>query len=197
MRLRVLLPIVVLTAVCVPEQRHSCHDATLEAAEPAAQLYIASPFVHGYRDGYQQGFHDVDVALQFAHSITTPESLKDYKKIEYRPEFGDKDSYQLGYRSGFLRGFADMRGGRDFRLFDIFDAAQSLEPTGTAVTTPAQFDAGVKSGYAAKREQTQLQKTKSSAGSTKHCPSTADAFCVGMRFGIALASSEEIQNAKR
>lgn len=165
----------------------SCHDANLEAAEPAARVYSASPFVHGYRDGYQHGFHDADIDLQFAHEPTAVMKMEDYRNVRFKPEFGDRESYVPGYRAGFVRGVADMRAGRDFQLFATLQEAM-LQPRSAIIFDPKhdpkRFDAGVKQGYAQRLPNENCSRNKEES---------AGPFCAGINFGAVMAEAETVQ----
>ncbi|MBV9669997.1 MAG: hypothetical protein JOZ43_03485 [Acidobacteriales bacterium] len=153
----------------------NCHDDGLEKQEPAAKLYAASPFLHGYRDGYQQGFHDVDVEMQFAHPLTSWRAEKHFKKVEWRSEFGDKRSYVNGYRAGYERGYRDMLADSDMRVIRMM---QQISPeSGPAGIDLAAFNAGVVNGYA-------------DAG--RSCSETSGDFCSGLHVGELLAKQEVV-----
>jgi hypothetical protein len=176
-----------LVAAGGSSEHKTCHDAQLEAAEPAAKIYAVSPFVHGYRDGYQQGFHETDISLQFAHEPGPAESMRGYRDVHYRPEFGEKESYVSGYRAGFRRGATDMLDGRDLRVFSMLATAmeRGLVHSAEFAMRPAEFDRGVRQGY--------LQEASPAGSRAGSAPCTNDAsgaFCTGVRFGEAFASAE-------
>jgi hypothetical protein len=178
---------VTLAANGESSERKSCHDAQLESAEPAARIYAVSPFVHGYRDGYQQGFHDTDISLQFAHEPSPAESMRNYRDVHYRSEFGEKESYVSGYRAGFRRGVADMLEGRDLRVFSMLAIAteRGLAQSATFTLKPSAFDNGVRQGYLQEASPTGRR-----AGSAECAKDASGAFCAGVRFGEAFASAE-------
>ncbi|MEO8726522.1 MAG: hypothetical protein ABI383_10410, partial [Acidobacteriaceae bacterium] len=162
----------------------NCHNAKLEASEPAARIYAASPFVHGYRDGYQQGFHDADIDSQFAHPVIAVEKMEDYRKVRFKPEFGEKQSYVPGYRAGFAQGSEDMRTGRDFQLFSTLREAMAMWGTGSAVIRDQKrFDEGVKEGYKLRLSQEKCDKGGEGLEVS---------YCAGSSFGAKLARSERI-----
>jgi hypothetical protein len=168
---------------CVEAQ--SCHDSKLEAKEPTASLYAASPFLHGYRDGYQQGFHDADMEQQFGRREIAPTESEHFKKVAYRTEFGDRNSFVSGYRAGYQRGAADLLGGESFRVFDMFRQAESGSTT--TVNHSVDFNAGVVEGYSSPR-------TRGAAASdlTPDCGEKvkSNGYCSGVVIGQALAAAE-------
>lgn len=185
-------------SLCAAEDR-TCHDKQLESAEPAAQLYALSPFVHGYRDGYQRGFHDADVDAQFAHPVSKGENMHDYREVHYRSEFGDRNSYVTGYRAGFLRGLGDMQSGLSFRLFSILDMTKRKAMPQTSISTAPAFHKGVRQGYlSSSRGAPKLQEESKQNETARSCSAGTTtgsnaSFCAGIRLGEALASAEQLQ----
>ncbi|GAC1650298.1 MAG: hypothetical protein NVS9B15_09820 [Acidobacteriaceae bacterium] len=164
----------------------SCHDANFESQEPTASLYAASPFLHGYRDGYQQGFHDADMKQQFGHMNS--ERIDHGKKTAYKREFGDKRSYVTGFTAGFDRGVSDLNAVNNFRIFEILRSAE--ERLSTSPLRNAEFNAGVMQGYTRAvgpiSKDLQDCTRKSSIG-----------FCSGMEFGTQLAKIDETLQVPR
>src|SRR5947209_14476702 len=112
------LAIAATVALCA----QSVHNDKYETKEPTAALYQA-PFLHGYRDGYHQGFHDADMEMQFAHAASGPREAPHYRKVDYKSEFGDRKTYVSGYRAGFERCYQDLSSGKEFRAFAFLKEA--------------------------------------------------------------------------
>ena len=151
----------------------SVHDNKYETKEPTAALYQASPFLHGYRDGYQQGFHDADMEMQFAHAASGPREAPHYRKVDYRSEFGDRKTYVTGYRAGFERGYQDLSSGKEFRAFALLKKASGGETK--PLPKGRMFNDGVAQGF---------------GGNKKGCESGAQTeYCDGVNVGMSLAKA--------
>jgi hypothetical protein len=176
------------TAPPKEQRRTPVHDSRLENTEPTARLYQISPFVHGYRDGYQQGFHDADVDQHFARQPLPPEKAKDYRDVMYRPEMGDRKSYVEGFRAGFVRGYHDLQAGRSLRIFELLIRARK-ESKVELVASPELFNAGVIEGYQKTHSgEGQIPKPVSFPESCNSRPT--DPYCIGLAFGRELAKAE-------
>ncbi|MGZ4831389.1 MAG: hypothetical protein ACXVZQ_00585 [Terriglobales bacterium] len=105
-----------------------------------------SAFVHGYLHGYEQGFHLADVDIQLGRSARDIRRAKEAKESEgYRHVFGDKHSFQAGFREGLRVGYADGCAGRAFRAVDQVESL-FLADTGNPSADPV-FDRGFSMGY--------------------------------------------------
>jgi hypothetical protein len=168
------------------------HDAQHESHEPCATLYYRSPFVHGYRDGYQQGFHDADISMQFAHEITNPMETRSYHDVKFRNEFGDRKSFEQGFRAGYVLGFNDMKAARTFRVFDILKPALTLTLANQKeLTRPEQFNRGVAHGYdTARKGVPAFQRSSMDPLVGVTCTAANVSFCTGIRVGAAIVSAE-------
>ncbi len=120
-------------------------------ADPAGELFLVSPFAHGYIHGYQDGFHNGNIDYQEARK---PRPLKDFReyrlaKAGYEERFGDVRAFRSGYRDGFLAGYSDGVAGREFRgMAAIRVAAEALPGDAIAdITGKGGFDQGFGDGY--------------------------------------------------
>jgi hypothetical protein len=178
----------VAVAVALPMYAgaQSIHDSKLEAQEPTAALYAASPFLHGYRDGYQQGFHDADLEQQFGRAANDATQSPHYRRVAYKSEFRDRDTYVTGYRAGFERGFADLAAGESFRVFDTLKAVAADGKF--SATKSFDFNVGVDDGYMQARGRGTRAKRMPDCGEKK-----TSGYCSGVAMGAELAKAERPQ----
>ena len=85
--------------------------------DPASRLFLESPFAHGYMHGYEMGYHSGDLDVQLAHAPQDAKEVKHFKDAGhfYRKEYGEKKSFEDGYKSGFRVGYVDGYKGIEFR----------------------------------------------------------------------------------
>jgi hypothetical protein len=121
-----------------------------------AALYQRSSFAHGYIHGYEQGFHIGNQDLQLARASRDLTKTETYRKAgeEYRPDFGKRDAFRIGYRNGMVVGYTDAMNGHSFRAIDEARiAAARLENEGVAPYGAAaqnhHFELGFMDGYTA------------------------------------------------
>ena len=118
-------------------------------------LFLDSAFAHGYRHGYDQGFHlaDLDVHMgRSAQQITK----HDFRQAghEYNNSFGSKARFQRGYEAGLTAGYADGFAGREYQASEraklaSFGLADALPPS-----RREYFDEGFADGYASAHTET-------------------------------------------
>lgn len=114
----------------------------------AKVFFIRSAFAHGYMHGYEEGFHNGDLDLQMARPFHPVKDQTRFKKIcGYRGEFGDRKTFDEGYRKGYAVGYTDSYAGRNFRAMQLVSEAKLQEPPGTPATPDPQFDRAFIAGY--------------------------------------------------
>ena len=116
----------------------------------AKTFFTRSAFAHGYMHGYEEGFHNGDLDLQMGRPFKEVKCQEKFKKpYGYRSEFGDRGSFEVGYRKGYSVGYIDSYSGRSFRAMQLVREAKS-EPLnyGGAMSDHA-FDKAFMSGYEA------------------------------------------------
>lgn len=138
-----LCALAVAPVVFAQTDRHVTED-------PAKFLYYQSAFAHGYRHGYDQGFHIGDQDLQMGRKARPCDKMSEYKKVnDYHHSYGDKSAFQKGFRQGFSHGYEDAYSGRDFQVVNEARAA-SVGINGTVANDEHQrrvFDEGFTAGY--------------------------------------------------
>ncbi len=164
-----------------------------------------SVFVHGYLHGYEEGFHLADLDLQMGRSMGDVGKRKEAREgFDYRPEFGDKHFFELGYREGLRIGYNDGIAGRNFRAYDQLQEFGDLDPGPDPRPDPA-FDEGFSQGYESGQRQG-LQDGHSrelSSVPTAACPasppdgSDEQSFCAAYVSGFHVGYSDAVVNATR
>lgn len=148
------------------------------AKDPGKNFYHASPFGHGFRHGYEEGFHmaDMDIHVgrndRFNGDTPAPERVEGYHR-----EFGDKESFRKGFKEGFASGYSEAMAGKSFSALYFFGSELGASDAATA----ASFDAGVKDGYFITRGN------KNAGGSCPTKNSAAPGYCAGFDTGARLA----------
>jgi hypothetical protein len=142
-------------------------DAHLER-DPSSALYTSSPFAHGFRHGYEAGYHDADAQLQLSRFDLASITIEKVPKPKgYEDSFGSKDRFNRGFQTGYKAGFGDSAANRPFRLHRVLNA-QMTDP---------DFDAGVEAG----------------AMFSASCqPAKSAAYCTGVRVGRELAGRTDL-----
>ncbi len=150
------------------------------ADDPAASLYRASPFAHGYIHGYEDGFHQGTINLLSQEPELAKSKAPDGHKA-YRDDFGDRDDFLQGYAAGFADGRADA----DERGFQANARMAELARgfNGYKKDAAARFDQGFESGYLMQRAG---KGVESAACATGHGADHVE-FCDGLRRGQLLA----------
>src|SRR5438270_5139399 len=80
-------------------------------------LLSDSAFAHGYRHGYDEGFHVGDLDIHMGRSARIGTELKESRpaRREYNNVFGSKDLFVEGYQAGFHSGYSDAMVGFEYR----------------------------------------------------------------------------------
>jgi hypothetical protein len=168
--------------------------------DQAKSLYAQSSFAHGYRHGYEEGFHIGDQDLQMGRRLRICDKISEYKqgRTHFRQAFGDKPTFEKGYRQGFSRGYEDAFSGREFQAVKGGRvAALGLTTTVWNSTQLHTFDNGFTTGY----ELAWKNSMRNGAGDleylAQHCERTADpklkereTFCQGYARGLLFGAAQ-------
>ena len=171
-------------------------------------VFVKSAFAHGYMHGYEQGFHVGDLDMQMGRSYRDVKNQEPYKKpVGYRNSFGDRSSYDDGYRNGFLVGYTDSYGGRKFRAIMWVRQERRL-PQGQDAHVDRGFDSAFKEGYkSGQRRGLQDGRTAVVEDASVQCDSAHDArggagepkadYCGAFRSGFQLGYSDGYTNQRQ
>ncbi len=145
-----VLPILALVFLLIPTGLGAqVRDQHL--AGPAGELFLVSPFAHGYIHGYEDGFHSGNIDYQEGVQARRLKDFREYRLASagYERDFGDLDAFRGGYRAGFDAGYMDGISGRVFRgLAAVRVAAKALPGDAVAsIAENASFDRGFEDGY--------------------------------------------------
>ena len=157
-------------------------------SDPAAPLYQRSSFAHGYRHGYEEGFHAADIDY---HMGRDPQLLScSEKRVSgtvspkvkgYDRHFGDKINFYSGYEHGYIAGYTDSFNGRKFRALDLHMAALKDAPI---FGDGRDFDAGFGDGYRTFSFHAQVASTEDK------CPKNSATYCDGFQRGVAFGKAD-------
>lgn len=111
-------------------------------------FFLRSAFAHGYMHGYEMGFHEGDMDLQMGRTFQAITKQDEFNKVHgYRPGFGDRGSFDEGYRKGYAVGYTDCYAGRNFRATILLDLANSHRLAASEATPDRNFDRAFTMGY--------------------------------------------------
>jgi hypothetical protein len=111
-------------------------------------LLADSAFAHGYRHGYDEGFHMGDLDIHMGRSARFGAALKESRQAgrDYNNAFGSKELFGEGYQAGFHCGYSDALAGFEYRAGKrTREAAEGL-----TILPPSRrefFDEGFAGGY--------------------------------------------------
>lgn len=147
-----LLVAFLLTAVVLVTAQDA-PDPHLLAARTSA-LARASVFVHGYLHGYEEGFHLGDQDLQMGRGSRDLGKCDIAKNVRgYRRNFGDKRSFEGGYRQGVRVGYSDAFAGRAFRAVRELQSVAGVAAQNAQAQPDPTFDKGFSAGYTSGQQQ--------------------------------------------
>lgn len=139
----------------IPLSSSSSHIHWLVGSERHLQptsigaLFLDSAFAHGYRHGYDQGFHLADLDIHMGR--TAQQMTKhDFRQAghEYNNSFGNKARFQQGYEAGLTAGYADGFAGREYKASERAKLAASGLADALPPSRREYFDEGFAGGYA-------------------------------------------------
>jgi flagellar biosynthesis/type III secretory pathway protein FliH len=113
-------------------------------------LLMDSAFAHGYRHGYDEGFHtgDLDIQMGRPAQVNAKPSRLRRQDREFNSAFGNKQSFQQGYAAGFNSGYSDAMAGLDYRASERVRAAAAGLNDALPQSRRQYFDEGFVAGYA-------------------------------------------------
>jgi hypothetical protein len=111
-------------------------------------FFLRSAFAHGYMHGYEEGFHRGDLDLQMTRPFQPVKRHAKYRKIcGYRAEFGDRVSFESGYRKGYAVGYTDAFSGREFRAVQLVREGNAATSAGAVPVPDELLDRAFVAGY--------------------------------------------------
>lgn len=193
------LSLFLLASLCVSAQAQR-DDWHVQSGE----LFVKSPFAHGYMHGYEEGFHAGDLDLQMGRSYRDVKSQSEYKKITgYRDQYGEKSDFADGYKKGYLVGYTDCFSGRNFRAVQLLTEARESYPS-SSLTVDRNFDRAFRKGYEnGQRQGLADGRSMADAQDPVNCPintsheGIAPEYCVPYRDGYQLGYSDGFANQRR
>ena len=115
---------------------------------PVGTLYANSAFAHGYRHGYDEGFHIGDLDLQMGRNPVRFERRKNQQTAhDFDLLFSNKRLFQQGYQAGFQSGYKDAISGSPFRATSRATAAAESLNEILIPNLRQYFDEGFAGGY--------------------------------------------------
>jgi len=177
-----LLFAIMILGALAPAQEISKQLASNErhtSSDPASVLFQRSAFAHGFIHGYEQGFHIADLDYHVARMDRRLEETHAYRDASsgYHTYFGDKKSFQQGYREGFRQGYDDSIHSRRFRA-EVAASAVAENLKGYAGSSK-ELDAGFAAGYLAEHSNTK---------NAPACQSKSADYCNGFALGAEFAA---------
>jgi hypothetical protein len=158
----------------------------------AGALLADSAFAHGYRHGYDEGFHVGDLDIHMGRSAQVSAGLKESRQSarDYNGAFGSKKLFDEGYQAGFHSGYSDAMAGFEYRAGKrTREAAEGL-----TVLPPSQrklFDEGFAGGYKSAQAHDAPISGVTSAYVEQYCDKTLSRshsleYCSGFSRGYVL-----------
>lgn len=185
-----------LPAIPLSSMPSSGGDRHLQGT-PSGVLYQNSAFAHGYRHGYDQGFHLGDVGIHMGRTARVVSKFKQYQQgiREYSVMFGSRQLFQEGYQAGFRSGYNDAMSGLEFR------ASESISGVATglnAISSPIRrsyFDEGVACGFKSSQLSEAPVDRVTAAYVEQYCRKTASGlqpleYCSGFSRGYMLGIAD-------
>jgi hypothetical protein len=155
-------------------------------------LLADSAFAHGYRHGYDEGFHVGDLDIHMGRSARVTVALKESPPAgrDYNNAFGSKQTFDEGYQAGFRGGYSDAIAGFEYRASKrTREAAEGL-----AILPPSRrkfFDEGFAGGYKSAQTHDAPVTGVTSAYLEQYCEKTLSRshpveYCSGFSRGYML-----------
>ena len=189
-----LFPVLVLCALAPAQNLGKQPDASERhtTSDPGSDLYRRSAFAHGFIHGYEQGFHLADLDYHVGRTDRKLAELRAYREAPgFRSSFGEKKTFQRGYREGFQQGYDDSIHSRRFRV----EIAGQIVADGLKdfAGSSQEFDAGFTAGYLAQRSKSQNVLGCGQQESAAYC----NGLALGAEFAtISSGASPIIAKAK-
>lgn len=183
-----------LSSAATYSRAFSMNEQHLQAT-PSGALCANSAFAHGYRHGYDQGFHVGDLDVHMGREATIVIKAREYQQggREYNNAFGSKQLFQEGYQAGFRGGYIDAITGLEYRVSDRTRIAASgmvdVLPPGRRIYFDQGFAGGYRSALAhnaptenvnAEYVEQYCQKTASGSHPLEYCSGFSRGYMLGM-----------------
>ncbi|MBV9072842.1 MAG: hypothetical protein JOZ10_04345 [Acidobacteria bacterium] len=158
-------------------------------------LYGNSAFAHGYRHGYDEGFHFADLDIQMGRegSATIPKEYRDGAR-HFKNFFGSKKLFEQGFQTGFRRGYGDGISGGEYQIHrHVQSIAAGLSPDVLPASRRNYFDDGFASGYATAQKNAPSSRGLRVDYVEQYCRSTSNQpyaldYCSGFSRGYLLGA---------
>ena len=158
-------------------------------------LFLDSAFAHGYRHGYDQGFHaaDLDIHMGRLAQQTTKRDSRQATR-EFNNSFGNKTRFEQGYRAGLSAGYNDGFSGREYQASERAQLAASGLADALPPSRRQYFDEGFAGGYASAHVQSVSSKGMTLDYLEQYCQekllgSHPAEYCSGFSRGFIFGSS--------
>ncbi|HEU5233115.1 MAG TPA: hypothetical protein VFU50_09660 [Terriglobales bacterium] len=185
----------------IPLSSSSSHVHWLVGSERHLQptstgaLFLDSAFAHGYRHGYDEGFHLADLDIHMGRAAQ-PMTKHDFRQAghEYNSSFGSKARFQQGYQAGLSAGYADGFAGLDYQATERTKLAASGLADALPPSRREYFDEGFAGGYASAHHESVPPKGMTLDYVEQYCHeklpgSHPPEYCSGFSRGFIFSSS--------
>jgi len=166
-------------------------------------LLMDSAFAHGYRHGYDEGFHtgDLDIQMGRPAQVNAKPSRTRRQDREFNPAFGSKHSFQQGYAAGFNAGYSDAMAGLDYRASERVRTAAAGLNEALPQSRRQYFDQGFIAGYASAHSAPGSAAATSPEYVEQYCRRTLPGnhpieYCSGFGRGYVFGSSGDENSDK-
>lgn len=197
----------------IPLSSSSSHVHWLVGSERHLQptstgaLFLDSAFAHGYRHGYDEGFHLADLDIHMGRAAQ-PMTKHDFRQAghEYNSSFGSKARFQQGYQAGLSAGYADGFAGLDYQATERTKLAASGLADALPPSRREYFDEGFAGGYASAHHESVPPKGMTLDYVEQYCheklpgshpPEYCSGFSRGFIFGSSVQSGTESRASAR
>lgn len=125
------------------------HSADWHLSSAGAKAFFTrSCLAHGYMHGYEEGFYQGDMDLQFGRHFQSFKNQVRFRKVRgYQAEFGERKNFSKGYRKGYAVGYIDAFSGRSFRAMQLVEQAKSDGKPDAEARPDEHFDEVFLQGY--------------------------------------------------
>lgn len=174
---------------------------------PVGALLLDSAFAHGYRHGYDEGFHlaDLDVHMGRSAQQMTKRVFR-HAAREYDNSFGSKARFQQGYEAGLSAGYDDSFAGGAYQASERARLAALGLSDALPPSRREYFDEGFAGGYASAHVQSVPAKGMTRDYLEQYCreklpgshpPEYCSGFSRGFIFGSSIQTGTESRATAR
>lgn len=167
-------------------------------------LFTDSAFAHGFRHGYEKGFHWGDLDLQMGRivpGVPFPQ-IRPKRPSEYKKIFGSEKSFHEGYTAGFENGYSDAASGLTFRASERLQAAAAGLDEPLPVSERIFFDDGFSRGFGSAQAPNAPNQRITFAYVEQYCRSSQakslshpSDYCAGFARGYLLGERPSVPAA--